>query len=135
MTGRQIPLDLEFGAKLLVHRGNGSTMRAFFAVPGPEVRRTGLTSSLVHLVVREGSGRSAHPSLVTPNSRRNGSQPGRISSVLLNLRRAIGSLGSSGEADARHRRGCQKNRVHRFHVPGNVWWGRLQYGREIASEQ
>jgi hypothetical protein len=31
-------------------------------------------------------------------------------------------------------RECQKNLVHRFHAPGNVWWGRLQYGREIASE-
>jgi hypothetical protein len=33
------------------------------------------------------------------------------------------------------RREYQKNLVHRFHAPGNVWWGRLQYGREIASEQ
>ena len=33
------------------------------------------------------------------------------------------------------RKECQKNLVHHFHAPGNVWWGRLQYGREIASEQ
>jgi hypothetical protein len=44
-------------------------------------------------------------------------------------------LGPSGEAGARPSKECQKNLVHQFHAPGNVWWGRLQYGREIASEQ
>lgn len=50
-----------------------------------------------------------------------------------------GQHGRSGGRAVRQsldlRKGCQKNLVHHFHAPGNVWWGRLQYGREIASEQ
>jgi hypothetical protein len=170
VTDRQIRLHFDLASEGVARRGIDSTMASFFAVPRLDVRGGGPTSQIRHVVPGKVSPCDVLLPLVTSNSRESGSQPDRISSVLLNAGRpstAVRSLGapksgerskqqseslseqsgrrssghtslgpgSSGEAGTRPARECQKNLVHRFHVPGNVWWGRLQYGREIASEQ
>lgn len=148
--------------------GIGSTMASLFAFSRLGVQKGGLTSRISHLGGGEASRYGGLLPLVTAHSRHSGSQPDRISSVMLDRGRASGTR-SSGSARSEERseqnrsrcqstpshcpdierpalgrvvrrrqrlaRECQKNLVHRFHVPGNVWWGRLQYGREIASEQ
>lgn len=167
IRGARSRLDFDLASERRRRRGNGSTMASFFALRRFRALGGGLTSQIPHEVTGRASRCGALLPLVTSHSRQNGSQPDRISSVLLNAGRAPTAarspfelmrgvfglmsqltlmsevtrpmmrlrLGPSGEAGARPSKECQKNLVHQFHAPGNVWWGRLQYGREIASEQ